>query len=115
MDPLNFLPRLQQLRDQLLQGQQAGAIDPELVERLKALTAEMKGALQKATAEMHAQAEASGAALLARAEAIEAKQEAAEAPAPAPPPPWEEHQGLTHEAMADLVAATLKAAAARPR
>lgn len=113
MDPMSFLPRLQQLRDQLQQSRQVGALDPEVVERLKTLTADLKSAVQQATAETHAKAGAVAAELRAKAEAIRKKKEAAaNPPPPAPfPVPWEDHQGLTHEAMAALVATTLQGAA----
>jgi hypothetical protein len=113
MDPTSFLPRLLQLRDQLLQG--SDTLDPEVVERLKALTAEMKGAVQQTMDETYAKARTVAADLRAKAEAIRKKKEAANNPPPAPfPVPWEDHQGLTQEAMEALVAAALQAAG-RPR
>jgi hypothetical protein len=115
MDPMSFLPRLEQLRDRLRQGRPTDILDPSLVEQVKALTADLKGAVQQATAEVHAQAQAAAADLRAKAEAIQKKATAEHAP-PAPfPVPWEDHQGLDHARIDELVAALTRGASQRPR
>jgi len=116
MDPSSFLPRLQELRARLQQGRQLGTFDPEVAQHFQALTSDLKAAVQQAHAEAHAQGRALGQQLAAKAEELRKKLEAAKnPPPPAPTPdPWEDHQGLGHERIQEVVNSLLSAAAARP-
>jgi sRNA-binding protein len=116
MDPMSFLPRLQELRDRLRRGRQLGTLDPEVAQHFKALMGELKSAVQQAHADAEEKARAAAARQQEKAEELRKKRAAAKnPPPPAPfPVPWEEHQGLGHDQIHELVTNLLRAASAPP-
>ena len=113
MDPLDsFVGRLEQLHQELSQSDSLLDPDSDVLKRLNDTVAEMKTAATKAMEDLKTESLALAAQMHEQAAKMEQEEQAAAAPPPPVemPHPWEDHQGITDDAVQQIIASLVQAA-----
>jgi hypothetical protein len=115
-----YVDRLDGIRKEIEQADPVQGPDPEVVKRLTATVEEMKTAGTQAMEAQRKEMLAQAAQMRAQAEKMRQEQKAEDArargegPPNEYPQPWEDHQGLSDNAVQQVVAQLLEAALPRP-